>query len=194
MTHWGWYWKVKKKHIARTLCSDLLSIDSFKLLRDGQTRSFKVSPWELTANAMPDGLKITYRKQKESTYTIGIEKLPCNYGGFRFFFKCPLCQKRMRMLYLAQTSIFLCRKCLNLSYKSQCLRPSKRYSHMNDNIKDLLRQMGGDTHQKPQHMHRSTWENLLKKQVNYETKAHEALKIELCQWYGPEIAEFICDF
>ena len=31
MTHWGWYWNVKKKHIAKKLCSNLRSIDSFKI-------------------------------------------------------------------------------------------------------------------------------------------------------------------
>lgn len=33
MTHWGWYWKVKKKHIPKTLCSKLTAIDSFKLFK-----------------------------------------------------------------------------------------------------------------------------------------------------------------
>ena len=35
MAHWGWYWKVKKKHVKRVLCSTLPRIDSFALYKGG---------------------------------------------------------------------------------------------------------------------------------------------------------------
>jgi hypothetical protein len=35
MVHWGWYWKVKKKHIKRVICSTLARIDYFALYKEG---------------------------------------------------------------------------------------------------------------------------------------------------------------
>jgi hypothetical protein len=117
-----------------------------------------VQPLDINAEATPQGLKITYGKRKTVSYTI----LPCNYGGYRAFFKCPLCIKRMRFLYFAQKSIFLCRGCLNLSYQSQKLRPTVRYSHMSRKMKNLVKQKGGslEYYQKPPQMHTKTFKKL----------------------------------
>src|SRR5580704_14887870 len=130
MTHWGWYWKIKKKHIARKLCSQLPTIDSFKLCTSKQFHEFNVEPLQVRATFAGDHLKIRYRNNTRTSYIIHIDQVPCNYGGFRYYFKCPLCQNRFRKLYFAQQSVILCRKCLNLSYKTQLLRPSKRYDYM----------------------------------------------------------------
>lgn len=43
---------------------------------------------------------------------------PCNYGGYRYWFKCPKCDRRVAVLH-AQGDCFYCRKCLNLAYQSQ---------------------------------------------------------------------------
>lgn len=91
MAHWGWYWKVKKKHVKRVLCSTMARIDSFALYKGGAKEcsivGFTVQPLEVKAEAYPSHLKITYRNRKEHSYTIAIDKLPCNYGGLRCFFK-----------------------------------------------------------------------------------------------------------
>jgi hypothetical protein len=160
--HWGWYWKVKKKHLSRTLCSSLVSIDSFKFFHGNIITGFQVQPLDINAEATPQGLKITYGKRKTVSYTIDVARLPCNYGGYRAFFKCPLCKKRMRFLYFAQKSIFLCRGCLNLSYQSQRLRPSMRYGHISMKMKDLVKQKGGslEYYQKPPRMHTKTFKKL----------------------------------
>lgn len=176
MTHWGWYWKVKKKHVRRKLCSKLPSIDSFKYYKGNAKEQtitgFTVEPLDVKADAYPNHLKITYRKRKNCSYMIAIDKLTCNYSGFRYFFKCPLCQKRMRFLYFAEQSIFLCRNCLNLSYESQHLRPIWRYSHMQDKAKKLIKQKGGDldTYKKPPKMHQNTYQKLKSKHFYYESK------------------------
>lgn len=103
---------------------------------------------------------------------IAIDKLTCNYGGFRYFFKCPLCQKRMRFLYFAEQSIFLCRNCLNLSYASQRLCPTWRHAHMQDKVKELIKQKGGDldAYKKPPKMHYDTYRRLKDKYFYYEDK------------------------
>lgn len=189
MTHWGWYWKVKKRHIARTICSKLISIDSFKLLRQNKKNEFTVQPLEIKAKLADDHLRVTFRNRKDSAYTIPIDKKPCNYGGFRYYFKCPLCQCRMRILYFAESSIFLCRKCLNLSYKSQKLRPTERYDYMSKKIKDQIKDKGGniDFHKKPKYMHIGTYEKIKNRQFYYERKSYQASNQELRQWHGSKI-------
>ncbi len=196
MTHWGWYWKVKKKHCARKICSNLLSIDAFKLYKGNTMTGFGVSPLDIRADARPDHLKITYRKRKEHSYTIPIDKLPCNYGGFRYFFKCPLCEKRMRFLYFAEQSLFICRGCLNLGYNSQRLRPTKRYDYMSEKVKKLVQSKGGDLkgYKKPSRMHKETYDMLRSKEFYYESKSHQALNTELRQWFGAKAEPYLDEF
>lgn len=196
MTHWGWYWKIKKKHITRTLCSKLVSIDSFKLLKQNKLHEFIVQPLDIKATLDQNHLTVTYRNRKNSTYIIPIDKLSCNYGGFKYFFRCPLCQKRMRLLYFAEKSIFLCRKCLNLSYESQGLRPTNRYHYMSKKIKELIKKKDGDIdcYQKPPRMHKSTYQMLRSKQFYYESKSHQALNSELRKWYGSKIEPHLDEF
>lgn len=51
------------------------------------------------------------------------------YNGLRFWFKCPLCNKRAGLLYKHPISRILgCRTCLNLEYRS------RRYKGMIENI------------------------------------------------------------
>ncbi len=197
MAHWGWYWKVKQKHIPRIICTKLPTIDSFKLAQHIKAMvGFSVQPLGVKAIFQGNILKITYRKHKDYSYIIPIDKQPCNYGGFRYFFKCPLCQRRMRILYFAQQSIFLCRKCLNLSYETQCLRPTKRYEYMSQKVKDSMKDKQGNLElsKKPPRMHKGKYQKLKDKQFDYECKSHEALCQELRLWHGVKIEPFLDDF
>lgn len=196
MAHWGWYWKVKKKHVARKLCSSLISIDSFKFYKNNTMGGFSVQPLEVNAEPTSNHLKITYRKRKEYSYLIPIEKQPCNYGGYRSFFKCPLCQKRMRFLYFAEQSLFLCRKCLNLSYESQRLRPTMRYYYMTQKIKDSMKDKDGNLslYEKPFGMHKDKYEKLKSKQFYYEAKSKQAITRELRKWFGAKAEPYLDDF
>lgn len=195
-THWGWYWKVKKKHIPRSLCSKPHSIDSFKLYSKDSMRGLSIEPINVKAEATVQGLRITYRNRKNMSYMIAVEALPCNYGGLRYFFKCPLCKKRMRILYFAENSVFLCRGCLNLSYKSQRLRPTERYYHMAKKVKDLIGEKGGslENYKKPPQMHASTFNNLRLKKLYYEGKSHQASNQELRLWFGERAEPYLDGF
>lgn len=193
MAHWGWYWKVNKKHIPRTLCSKLVSIDSFKVLQATHP-GFTVQPLEIKAIVEDDHLKVTYRKRKKYSYSIPIDKRPCNYGGFRSYFLCPLCKTRMRILYLAQNSTFLCRKCLNLSYESQQMRPTRRYARTSDKVTAIIKNKGGDLYKKPPRMHTDTFQKLRSKQLYYESKSNQALNTELRKWHGSKIEPYLDRF
>lgn len=188
MTHWGWYWKVKQNHSARTDCSQLISIDSFKLLKNSVNKGFSVQPFGIIAERYEDNLKITFRKHKNHAYIIPIDKQACNYGGLRYYFICPLCDSRMRLLYLASKSTFLCRKCLNLGYKSQRLRPTLRYDYMTDKV---TKSFDSCINIKPKNMHTITYNRLKNLQHYYEQKSYQAINIELRDWYGDKIEPYL---
>jgi hypothetical protein len=68
-------------------------------------------------------LKLNYRYlgdvEEKVEQIVQIVTTPCNYGGFRFWFLCPKCSIRIRILYCAG-KLFLCRHCYELPYQSQC--------------------------------------------------------------------------
>lgn len=191
MAHWAWYWKVKKKHQPRILCSTLTSIDSFKLIKNDNFSGFIVQPLDIKAKLQENGLHIIYGKSNCHSYIIPIEKQTC-FSGYKFYFKCPLCTCKFRMLYLTNKSVFLCRKCLNLSYKSQLLRPTRRYDYMNEKVTSFIEKKGGDTlWNKPKNMHTATYNKLKEKQHYYEHMAHQAMNQELRFWYGDKIEPYL---
>lgn len=53
-------------------------------------------------------------------YRIALTTTPCNYGGLRYWFECPSCDKRIAVLYLPYNDKrFACRACHNLTYQNQ---------------------------------------------------------------------------
>jgi hypothetical protein len=182
MAHWGWYWKIKLKHIPKTLCSSLPSIDSFSLFKNNHLHSFKVPNYQLTAVPLNDCFNVTYGKNKQPSYTIPFEKQSCNYGGFRYYFHCPLCKKRMRKLYFTHGAI-LCRNCLHLGYDSQRLKPSTRNMFLTSKIEKMLEAKGGSLYEKPKWMKRITFERLRDKHFEYDMKNENAVRRELLEWY-----------
>ncbi|MFM2357881.1 MAG: hypothetical protein RJA61_618 [Candidatus Parcubacteria bacterium] len=63
---------------------------------------------------------------KDIDHKVNLEKIPCYFGGFRWFFSCPRCYKKIAVLYLTN-SYFICRKCANLTYES--CNENKRYKN-----------------------------------------------------------------
>ncbi len=81
-------------------------------------------------------------KKRELDYKIELVTTPCNFGGKRYWFICPLvidkkpCQRRVAKLYLPSgRQYFGCRHCYNLTYES-CRESHKR--------ERLYRIIGGD--------------------------------------------------
>ena len=65
----------------------------------------------------PDG---TYRDYE---YEIALDMGDCNYGGVRYWFRCPLpilgCDDRVDVLYMGIRGFFACSRCHNLTYQSR---------------------------------------------------------------------------
>lgn len=70
----------------------------------------------------------TFTNLREETraydYRICLRKTPCNLGGYRWWFICTLCMRKVASIMLSsQSPLFVCRTCQNLSYVSR-----QRYS------------------------------------------------------------------
>ena len=64
-------------------------------------------------------------------YMVKLVSTPCYFGGYRWWFLCPLvvngkaCDRRVEILYLGGEKYFGCRHCYNLTY--ECQKESGKY-------------------------------------------------------------------
>jgi hypothetical protein len=97
---------------------------------------------------------------------VGLTFTPCNYGGQRPWFLCPMaeCGRRVLILYL-DGLYFGCRRCHSLVYTSQRMDRPQRASHRIQKIRTrLMRPLP----EKPAQMHWATYQRLIEKAVQAE--------------------------
>jgi hypothetical protein len=83
---------------------------------------------------------------KRCEYDVKLNTSPCTYGGFRWWFECPVvkdgvyCGNRCAKLYLPPGQLYFgCRSCYDLTYES-C-----QTSHKYDNLDEHLQNMDIDS-------------------------------------------------
>jgi hypothetical protein len=105
----------------------------------GEEVRAKVSYKLLLVDDSPAALRFMYTvtdrntgEKTEYDYLIELTSTPCNFGGERWWFVCPLtvngvkCTRRARIIYLPYgAEYFGCRECHRLSYDSRQLSGSK---------------------------------------------------------------------
>lgn len=102
--------------------------------------------------------------------TIHFDRTPCHYGGYRCWFLCPRCTRRVAVLYGAG-KYFYCRHCYGLTYTSQQERIGDR---MMRKARKIRRQMDPDNTVldlfpfKPKGMHWLTYDCLRLKAMRAE--------------------------
>ena len=62
-------------------------------------------------------IEMMHRGPNNNQSTINFVETKCNYGGTRWWFECPGCQRRAAKLYDDRDN-FYCRTCLDLEYSS----------------------------------------------------------------------------
>lgn len=179
MTHWSWYWKIKKNHIPKALCSwsKFCEIDSFNMFKRWELARLVKESKDRTCFTIPEYNLVAILQDNDSivvnfgngSYTIVTEKKACNFGGYYYFFCCPQCNSRMRKLYCLEGK-YLCRKCANLGYYSQRLQSFNRCMYMQIKVKNFLKNCGGSLEQKPPWMKQYTFERLKKKYARYDER------------------------
>ena len=99
---------------------------------------------------------------EEVEQVISLDQTPCNYGGFRTWFLCPQCGKRVAVLYGAG-KYFFCRHCYNLTHASQ---QENRADRLMRKARKIRARLGvGDALSepilfKPKNMHQKTFNRL----------------------------------
>ena len=79
-----------------------------------------------------DGNKADY------DYTAPLVTTPCNFGGKRYWFLCPVCYSRVGALYLIRGDVrFACRYCNNITYRSRNRCNMGAFGHTSRQIDQL---------------------------------------------------------
>ncbi len=119
---------------AKTCCEEVRHIDVHRLNKSGCLVSgySGVTRWSIdgkeTASiglkTLGNQLKLSYNyscRDSEKEFIeqpVSLVKTPCHYGGYRTWFVCGGCSKRVTKLYNGG-KYFHCRKCYDLPYTSQ---------------------------------------------------------------------------
>ena len=91
---------------------------------------------------------------------VGLDQTPCNFGGLRDWFLCPVCAERVGVLYAASNT-FACRHCFDLTYQStrdnDLVRPVKKQLRTIEKLGGT----GSAIPEKPKGMHWKTYNRLV---------------------------------
>jgi len=120
--------------------------------------------------AESESLVLTYSLNGEPVIQrVAIERTACNFGGSRTWFVCPQCARRCAVLYLRGK--FACRRCSRVVYATQSDDDMGRAWRKQRKVEARL----GENWQRPNGMHRTTYERLLKRIMECEERRDDAL-------------------
>lgn len=130
--------------MAKYTTEDYLALDVRRLVREGLICEYSISTsltWSISGRKLGSirietgrekiRLIYTYNKTEELDYIVRLDKTACNYGGFRYWFICPRCFRRVAILYGGR--YFYCRLCHDLTYRS-CQQHDKRFAFFKKSI------------------------------------------------------------
>jgi hypothetical protein len=130
------------RHGWRPVVEDGLKLDSYRLQRDRllnprgggfvmgslvwtyTSTGERVASVGYTVDYSTSSFTLNYtttvrEEKRDVTDRIRLIKQRTNFGGVRFMFLCPSCQRRAAKLYLPGGGVyFRCRRCYNLTYTS----------------------------------------------------------------------------
>lgn len=124
-------------------------------------------------------------KHQNYQYDISVTTTACNYGGVRYWWKCPKCYKRVGVLYCA--GLYVCRHCIGAKYQSQLIQPIDNHFKRIAELRQRLGWQGGLAHGmggRPRYMHHKTFEKLEHEYVKVARKAINASLEQLPKGIG----------
>ncbi len=98
---------------------------------------------------------------------IEISAFPCNYGGYRYYGRCPACNRCVRSLYVLDETIPVCRVCLRMVYSSQNATFSYR---LYKKLRLAKNKLNNDEWTRPKWMREKTFEQLRAKIFELDEK------------------------
>ena len=130
--------------------NDSMPLDIRKIARSGLLIPGSSFGWQWTVNDRPVGsirirvdresLVLSYRMKstgKVVEQRVQTQTTPCHLGGQRHWFACPLCSKRVAVVY-APGRYFACRQCCGLGYATQKESAGDRAATRADKLRKRL--------------------------------------------------------
>ena len=179
------------RHGGKSTTTDMRALDVRKVQRDGLLRPGHSFGWSWTRGGETmasinirvdtDSVMLDYRSRSNGgewqamNYPVRLAWTACHYGGQRAWWLCPAggCGRRVAVLYGG--SVFACRHCHRLAYKSQRETPLDRAYRRANNLRDRLGWIPGVIHgagDKPKGMH---WRTFWRMQAGHDANAMQAL-------------------
>ena len=166
------------------------------------TDDFVLRGLELTS----DYIRLFYTEGKGSEatkmdYKVKLTTTACHFGGHRYWFICPFCNRRVAKLYLPPGGkYFACRHCCDLTYYSQLRSGDIYYENVEKyarNRRKMRERLGGESllegepiemlPEKPKGMRKATYEKL---KAEYEELGDRMIDgwrdtlIRMARWRG----------
>ncbi|ABM37957.1 hypothetical protein [Polaromonas naphthalenivorans] len=178
-------------HGGKRTTSDMRVLDVRKVQRDGLLTPGQSFSWQwsrggnviasVNLKVDTDRVMLDYRNRpgggewQAVSYPVRLAWTPCQFGGQRAWWLCPGadCGRRVAVLYGG--SVFACRHCHALAYKSQRETPDSRAYRRANNLRARLGWIPGVIHgpgSKPKGMH---WKTFWRLHAIHDTSAMQAL-------------------
>ena len=109
---------------------------------------------------------------RDASQTIRLTHAPCRFGGWRPWFDCPVCTRRVAVLYLWHGR-FACRHCQDVAYTSQSEDAIGRGWRRQQKTEAKL----APNWQRPKGMRRRTFERLLRVVLEWDKWRDEELAL-----------------
>ena len=160
------------RQATHRVCEDHHRLDVGVLARNGLLDGSGSLTWSNTAAISVQGyggsVKLSYAIGGEDIQErISIDRTPIHLGGYRSWFLCPGCNRRIGSLYLSKH--FRCRHCHDLRYASQRETPSFRAI---SRVQKVRKKLTGDGSlmkrrpNRPRYMHHRTYQRLLREEAS----------------------------
>lgn len=106
-------------------------------------------------------------------YSIELLTTQCNYGGCRYWWACPSCNKRVGVLYCA--GIYVCRHCIGANYQTQLMQLWQRLDARLQAIRQRLGWHDGSYKPRIKGMHHATYEQLAIEYIEIEDSYYDTI-------------------
>ena len=134
---------------------------------------------------LESSLALVYSYNKEPVRDIiQVTSTSCNYGGYRDWFVCPGCSRRVAVLF-AVGKYFRCRHCQHITYKSRNEDFAYQLTEKQNKIRKKLKLKPGSFGcKRPKGMHKKTFLELNKKLLDLEFDLDIAWRNAACRLLG----------
>ena len=142
------------RHGGKSCTGDMFSLDIRKIQRCGRLQAGQYFNWQWSRGGEPAGninirtdaerVTLIYRQRsnggdwQDMNYPVYLAWTPCNYGGQRGWWPCPVrgCGRRVAVLYGG--SVYACRHRHRLAYRCQRETPGDRATRQADKLRGRL--------------------------------------------------------